>query len=146
MDPQVNPVKYGTRSTVNNEWFHTGGSTFSPNFRFGCIDVRFDNFWSARNLNDLTALALTTTTISGSTITRSTVAFNTQYTTWVSSGCTDGNHPNVTYVARHEMGHKVRFVDVPNSDSHTTIMKPYSCTVNNSIKTSDSTEVKTIYP
>jgi hypothetical protein len=84
--------------------------------------------------------------VSGSTITRSYVNFNTQYTTWVSSGCTDGNSPNITYVARHEMGHKVRFIDVSSSDSHTTIMKPYACNVNDSIKSADSTEVKSLYP
>jgi hypothetical protein len=64
----------------------------------------------------------------------------------VKSDCTDGNHPNITYVARHEMGHKVRFLDVSQSDTHITIMKPYACNVNDSIESGDSTEVKSIYP
>jgi hypothetical protein len=44
------------------------------------------------------------------------------------------------------MGHKVRFLDVSQSDTHITIMKPYACNVNDSIESGDSTEVKSIYP
>jgi len=134
-------------SSASSSWYQTGGSQYKPTFTFGCIDPRFDNFWGAANLGSSLTPAVTTSTFSGSTITRSYTQFNTS-NLWTSTGCVeDGVHNNLTYVALHELGHKVRFVDVSDTAGKTSVMVvPYHCNMQNSVKADDSSETKMVYP